>query len=109
LAFIDFAGYGRDAGAEGAMNHGVYTVMKEFNEWTISAAGIRIIACRDRRTAIKTVRRAAELLRTDGMTRRPPIREARVSKSTTRDFHEPPAAEPAGYDLPDTAGLAPPA
>jgi hypothetical protein len=48
------------------MNHGVYTVMKESNEWTISAAGIRVIACRDRRTAIKTVRRAAELLRTDG-------------------------------------------
>jgi len=92
------------------MNHGVYTVMKESNEWTISAAGIRIIACRDRRTAIKTVRRAAELLRTDGMTRRPPpIREARPSKSPARDFHEAPAAEPAGYDLPDTAALAPPA
>jgi len=91
------------------MNHGVYTVMKESNEWTISAAGIRIIACRDRRTAIKTVRRAAELLRTDGMIRRPPIGEARPSKSPARDFREAPAAEPAGYDLPDTAALAPPA
>jgi hypothetical protein len=84
------------------MNHGVYTVMKESNEWTISAAGIRIIACRDRRTAIKTARRAAELLRTDGMTRRPPVREARPSKSTPRDLHEAPATEPPGYDLPDT-------
>ena len=92
------------------MNHGVYTVMKESNEWTISAAGIRIIACRDRRTAIKTVRRAAELLRTDGMIRRPPpIREARPSKSTPRDLHEAPAAEPAGYDPPDTAALTLPA
>jgi hypothetical protein len=82
------------------MNHGVYTVMKESNEWTISAAGIRIIACRDRRTAIKTVRRAAELLRTDGMIRRPlPI----------RDPHAAPATEPAGYDLADTAALARPA
>jgi hypothetical protein len=91
------------------MNHGVYTVVKESNEWTISAAGIRIIACRDRRTAIKTVRRAAELLRTDGMIRRPPMREAQRSKSTAGDFHEAPATEPAGYDLPDTAALALPA
>jgi hypothetical protein len=92
------------------MNHGVYTVMKESNEWTISAAGIRIIACRDRRTAIKTVRRAAELLRTDGMIRRPPpIREARPSKSPLRDLHAAPATEPAGYDLADTAEVAIPA
>ena len=92
------------------MNHGVYTVIKESNEWTISAAGIRIIACRDRRTAIKTVRRAAELLRANGITRRPPsIREAQPSRSTPRDLHEAPATEPAGYDLPDTAALALPA
>jgi hypothetical protein len=90
------------------MNHGVYTVMKESNEWTISAAGIRIIACRDRRTAIKTVRRAAELLLTDGMIRQP-IRQARPSKSKIRDLHESPTTEPAGYDLPDTAAVAIPA
>src|SRR5206468_5461096 len=50
-------------GAEGTMNQHVYTVVKEAREWTISAGGIRIIACRDRRTAVKTVRRATELLR----------------------------------------------
>jgi hypothetical protein len=89
------------------MNHGVYTVIKESNEWTISAAGIRIIACRDRRTALKTVRRAAELLRTDGMIRRPPpIRDAQPSSSTTRDFHAASATDPAGYDLADKAALA---
>jgi hypothetical protein len=94
-------------GAEGAMNHGIYTVVKEANEWTISAGGIRIIACRDRRTAIKTVRRAAELLRTDGMAHRgPPTPEARPLESTIRDFHAPCATDPAGYDLPGTAAVA---
>ena len=48
------------------MDLDVYTVVKEAKEWTISAGGIRIIACRDRRTAIQTVRRATELLRNDG-------------------------------------------
>src|SRR5512140_3080010 len=58
-----FEGY--DAVAEGAMDLGVYTVVKEAKKWTISAGGIRIIACRDRRTAVQTVRRATELLRSD--------------------------------------------
>ena len=51
------------------MDLGVYTVVKEANEWTISAGGFRIIACRDRRTAMKTVRRAAELLMKDEIAR----------------------------------------
>jgi hypothetical protein len=87
------------------MDLDVYTVVKEAKEWTISAGGIRIIGCRDRRTAIRTVRRAAELLRNDGVARRPAMRKARPSETTVGDLHAPRTPDPAGYDLPD-AGTA---
>jgi hypothetical protein len=91
------------------MDQGVYTVAKEAREWTISADGIRIIACRDRRTAIKTVRRATALLRKDEMARNAPGRQARSSDTTTGDLHMALPTDPAGYDLPDAAAVALPA
>jgi hypothetical protein len=45
------------------MGNSNYNVVKDTNKWTISAAGADVITCRDRKTAIKTARRAAELLR----------------------------------------------
>ena len=88
------------------MDLDVYTVVKEAKEWTISAGGIRIIACRDRRTAIRTVRRAAELLKNGGMAHpRLTIRKARPSETRVGDLHAPRTPDPAGYDLPD-AGTA---
>jgi hypothetical protein len=88
------------------MDLDVYTVAKEAKEWTISAGGIRIIACRDRRTAIRTVRRAAELLRHDGIASpRPAIRKARPSETTVGDLHTARTPDTAGYDLAD-AGIA---
>ena len=84
------------------MDLDVYTVVKEAKEWTISAGGIRIIACRDRRTAIKTVRRATELLRSDGIAGlRPAIRKARPAESSIPDFLGARAPDPAGYELSD--------
>jgi hypothetical protein len=80
----------------------VYTVVKEAKEWTISAGGIRIIACRDRRTAVKTVRRATELLRGDE-TARPSIREPRPSGAAVLDLGAERASGSAGYDLPEAA------
>jgi hypothetical protein len=85
------------------MDLDVYTVVKEAKEWTISAGGIRIIACRDRRTAIRTVRRATKLLRNDGIARRiPATRKAGPSATTVDDLRAPRTPDPAGYDLPDT-------
>ena len=84
------------------MDLDVYTVVKEAKEWTISAGGIRIIACRDRRTAIRTVRRATELLRNDGMAGpRLTIRKARPSETTAPDLPAAHPPGPEGYDLPD--------
>jgi len=80
----------------------VYTVVKEAKEWTISAGGIRIIACRDRRTAIKTVRRATELLKSDGIAGlRTSIRKARPSETSAPDRVDAREPDPAGYELPD--------
>jgi hypothetical protein len=88
------------------MDLDVYTVVKEAKEWTISAGGIRIIACRERRMAIRTVRRATELLRNDGIARRrPALRKARPSETTVGDLHAPRTPDPEGCDLPD-AGTA---
>jgi len=85
------------------MDLDVYTVVKEAKEWTISAGGILIIACRDRRTAIKTVRRATELLRSEAIARpRPAIGKARPSETTVGDLQAARIPDPAGYDLPDT-------
>ncbi len=39
-----------------------HAVLRENDKWIICACGKRVIACRDRRTALKTARRAAELL-----------------------------------------------
>jgi hypothetical protein len=88
------------------MDLDVYTVAKEAKEWTISAGGIRIIACRDRRTAIKTVRRATELLRSEAIARlRPAIRKAEPSETTASDLQAARTPDAAGYDFPD-AGTA---
>ncbi|HEX4557265.1 MAG TPA: hypothetical protein VH249_24970 [Xanthobacteraceae bacterium] len=82
------------------MDLDVYTVVKEAKEWTISAGGIRIIACRDRRTAIKTVRRATELLRSEAMARRrPAIRKAVPSETPAGDLQAARMPDPAGYEL----------
>jgi hypothetical protein len=85
------------------MDLDVYTVAKEAKEWTISAGGMRIIACRDRRTAIKTVRRATELLRSEAIAHpRPAIGNARPSETSVGDLQAARAPDPVGYDLPDT-------
>jgi hypothetical protein len=77
----------------------VYTVVKEAKEWTISAGGIRIIACRDRRMAVKTIRRATELLRGDRIAGLRPA--ARPSETSVSDLHGARPSDPAGYDLPE--------
>jgi hypothetical protein len=89
-------------GAEGAMHLGIYTVVKEANEWTIRAGGVGIIACRDRRTAMRTVRRAAELLRRGDMAR---LASAPGEAGDSANLALQAAAEPAGcgYDFPAAA------
>jgi len=86
------------------MDLDVYTVVKEAKEWTISAGGIRIIACRDRRTAIRTVRRATQLLRSEPHLG-PAIRKARASETTAGEIHGAGTPDAARYDLPE-AGTA---
>jgi hypothetical protein len=48
---------------EDAMREPKYRVVKEIDRWTIIVGGRRIISCRDRRTAMRTARQAAELLK----------------------------------------------
>ena len=84
------------------MDMDVYTVVKEAKEWTICAGGVGIIACRDRRTAVQTVRRATELLRSDGIAGfRPSVRKARPLETSVPDLHGARAPHPAGYDPSD--------
>ena len=44
------------------MDLACYAILRENDRWTICACGKPLITCRDRRTALKTARRAAELL-----------------------------------------------
>jgi hypothetical protein len=44
------------------MNLACYVVVREDDAWTICASGVRLITCRDRHTAVETVRHAAVLL-----------------------------------------------
>ncbi|HEY2136416.1 MAG TPA: hypothetical protein VGH49_11030 [Xanthobacteraceae bacterium] len=70
---------------EGSMDLSGYSVVKETNEWTICNGCARIMTCRSRRTAIKTVRLAAELLKKHEVaTNRlaPATREAQTSGHT---------------------------
>jgi len=42
-----------------------YEIVHDHGKWTICACGMKLIVCRDRRTALRTARHAAELLKPD--------------------------------------------
>ena len=42
-----------------------YEIVRDHGKWTICACGMKLIVCRDRRTALRTARHAAELLKPD--------------------------------------------
>jgi len=50
---------------EGAMLEACYEIVRDNDKWTICACGMKLIACRDRRTALRTARRAMALLTPD--------------------------------------------
>jgi hypothetical protein len=50
---------------EGGMESGCYEIVRDNDKWTICACGMKLIACRDRRTALRTAKQAAALLKPD--------------------------------------------
>jgi hypothetical protein len=42
-----------------------YEIVRDNDKWTICACGMKLIACRDRRTALRTARHAMALLKPD--------------------------------------------
>jgi len=50
---------------EGGMGSTCYEIVRENDKWTICACGMKLIVCRDRRTALRTARRATALLEPD--------------------------------------------
>src|SRR5262249_12658022 len=52
-------------GMEGRMEAACYEIVRENDKWTICASGMKLIVCRDRRTALRTARRAMALLAPD--------------------------------------------
>jgi hypothetical protein len=49
-------------GMEGGMASSCYEIVRDNDKWTICACGMKLIVCRDRRTALRTARHAMELL-----------------------------------------------
>jgi hypothetical protein len=47
------------------MESGCYEIVRDNDKWTICACGMKLIVCRDRRTALRTARKAAALLKPD--------------------------------------------
>jgi len=57
-----------------------YEIVRENDKWTICACGMKLIVCRDRRTALRTARDATALLKPeDG------ARGAEANKPQTSD------------------------
>ena len=47
------------------MESACYEIVRDHDKWTICACGMKLIVCRDRRTALRTARHAAALLKPD--------------------------------------------
>ena len=47
------------------MESSCYEIVRDNDKWTICACGMKVIVCRDRRTALRTARHAAALLKPD--------------------------------------------
>jgi hypothetical protein len=56
-----------------------YEIVRDHDKWTICACGMKLIACRDRRTALRTARQAAALLKPEELD----ARGAEASKPRT--------------------------
>jgi hypothetical protein len=59
-----------------------YEIVRDNDKWTICACGMKLIVCRDRRTALRTARHAMALLKPDeGDDRGPDANEAHTQSS----------------------------
>ncbi len=74
------------------MDLACYAIMRENDKWTICASGLPLITCRDRWTALKTARKAAQLLARDKTGKEGDtgaiIRAARAAKGRSSDAGE---------------------